>query len=367
MEIEPHSNVLKESLVADAAALRRQMALADPGGDALSQVAATYQQALQRQQAKKGYPRLYRCAWKLLVECLATEDWDTLDRVHSVLRVTFEDAWQPEAGAVLATISAWHLQAVLYCWAYLDDAPRLGQGSETDAALLATRGQRPEEDARQLLKSVATLKCFTNMTPDEAHQRIAVEAQAPLDRARPFLLRLSTTLAGTVAATFQSPSGRLTQDVRLSVRQAMLLVDSRDLYADLLIDRLAHGHARYYSVEQVMALVTAVLGNELFEQDRATALLLAATQGGRVLAYDTVVPKARQAFWHGVVTRQVAPRTLKERLGLTQSYTAGYVDVSAVQTKCYVCTVGEVRLEEPLNEQVYCSQPCYDRDFAQCY
>lgn len=331
----------------------------------------TYESVLRRMLQRRGYPRLYRCAWKLLIQCVQAGDWDTMRVIHNVFRVALADEdtqWLDNASGTAERVSVWHLKAVLYCWAYLVDARELGQDSAYDAALLEPGRRRADPEARQMLKSVASIHCFLNMTPEEAHQRIDVETQVQhgIGVVRPYLFRTSTTLPGTMALTFVSLGGAFALDMRVTVEVAMLISGSRDLYADLTIGNMSgQTQQRYYDVDQMAVLVQNLFGKAHYNGARVTSLLVATLKGGRVTAYQSVVDKLRQTFWNGVRTRQAEPLSTEERLGLTKSYTGGYASLFA--QCCFTCRSCMAQIEEPLNMQVYCSQECYDKDFDRCY
>lgn len=332
----------------------------------------TYESVLRRMLQRRGYPRLYRCAWKLLIQCVQAGDWDTMRVIHNVFRVALADEdtrWLDDATGTAERVSVWHLKAVLYCWAYLVDARELGQDSVYDAALLEPGRRRPEEEARQMLKSIASIHCFLNMTPEEAHQRLDVETQVQhgIGVVRPYLFRTSTTLPGTMALTFVSLATQTALDMRITVEAAMLISGSRDLYADLVIGSMSGGGTdpRYYDVEQMAVLVQPFFGKAHYNNARAVALIVATLKGGRITAYETVVAKLRQTFWNGVRSRQAEPQSTEERMGLTKSYTGGYASLFA--QCCFTCRSCMAHIEEPLNMQVYCSQDCYDKDFDRCY
>jgi len=328
----------------------------------------TYESILRRMLQRRGYPRLYRCAWKLLIQCVSAGDWTTMRVIYNVFRVALADeetGWLDQASGTAERISVWHLKAVLYCWAYLVDARELGQDSSYDAALLEPGRRRAEPEARQMLKSIASVHCFLNMTPEEAHQRIDVETQAQhgIGVARPYLFRTSTTLPGAMALSFVSLGANTALDMRVTVEAAMLISGSRDLYADLVIGSMSE--ARYYDVDQMVSLVQPLFGKAHYNGEKAVSLLVATLKGGRIAAYETVVAKLRQTFWNGVRTRQAEPQSTEERLGLSKSYTGCYASLFA--QCCFTCRSCMANIEEPLNMQVYCSQECYDKDFDRCY
>jgi hypothetical protein len=340
---------MEESLRTDAQLFSEQPV------ERVGDVVRVYESLLHRQTHRRGYPRLYRLAWKLLIVSLVNDDWATLTAVYDVFRVALQDeatAWLDGGRGTQERVSVWHLKAVVYCWACLVDSPALGPD---DAPLLAPERRRGEADVAQYLKTIATVQCFVNMTPDEAHERIDVERQA---HAAPFLLRLSTTMPGVLAVTFVTPLGGDVIDMRLSLAQAMSVAASRDLYADLVLMRLEQ-QQRQYDATQLAALVKPLLGKYGDSVVDRLRRIMAANSGA------SAVVVLRQAFWPDTTTRQAEPRSTEERLGLTRSYMSGYATLF-IHT-CAFCKKCQAEIEEPLCMQVYCSPRCYASDFDRCH
>jgi hypothetical protein len=362
-EQAPH---LLTSLLADA----RQFASPfDESGDAEPFIAATYQATGNRLAQRPGYPRLYRCAWKLLQQCVAQREWDTLQRVFDVMRVAQEETdWLDTCDV----ISPWHLKAVLFCWAYLCDARELGQGAEFDAALLERR--RSQEDAECMLRALHPLQCFLGQTPQEAHARLEA---ALCDFERPYLFRLSTTLPGFVTLTLLAPLSKRPLDMRVSPWEAQQLAAARDLYTRLCQRRMHGAHEQtVYGVQAIVELLLRPL-----EQPRYFDAARLACRLRDVAPPDRAdIPSARvcgllkRAFWNRVHSRQLVAQTAEERVGLTTSYAASYATLNPLQlrarlSRCATCSSGGLQehVREPLNGQVYCSEQCYATDFRLCY
>ena len=87
-----------------------------------------------------------------------------------------------------------------------------------------------------------------------------------------------------------------------------------------------------------------------------------------------VVALLRRTFWNRVSSRQLLTQTVDEHVGLTQSYVASYTSLDPLQLlarlgSCASCQSSGLKehVREPLNGQVYCSEPCYATDFSLCY
>lgn len=251
-------------------------------------VLAVYEAALWRLARRAAYPRLYRCAWKLLIQCVQAGDWATLAAVRAL------------PGHQL------HCRAVLYCWAHLRDARIGSQSCEHDAALLATR--RSGEEAAALL--VQARACWRNMTPREAHDQLGCAA---LQGGRPYLLRLSTTMPGSFTLSWCTPLRAQAQDTRLSAAQAALCAGD-DLYGALLAQRMTDPAAQY-SVRDLVALLQALEpGCDARDAaERLRAALPLPSGVSRALALLVL----RHVFWPRVETRLLEP---DDALGETASY-----------------------------------------------
>jgi hypothetical protein len=337
-----------------------------------------YERQATRLSAQPGYPRLYRCAWKLLAQSVAERDWATLQLIFDVQRVVNPEtvSWLDCIAGTRELISPWHLKAVLFCWAYLRDDRALGQSEQHDETLLAQR--RTQEEAEKWLALVAPLRCFLNMEPREAHQALD-GAREDNDYHRPYLFRLSTTLPGLVTVSLLAPLSRRPIDQRLSPQEAQDLVQSADLYAALLRNRLGarHDDVRHkYNVNALVDLMRTMEQARHFDQahfQQRLQTVMPAQQVEFSLSHSISILK--RAFWNRVSSHQLLARTVEECVGLTKSYCASYeaiaVSPNQQQASCFSCHRRPLRqsqtLREPLNGQLYCSEPCYAVDFEQCY
>jgi len=365
---------LTERLFEDARTLR-------PGdaarwSDPICGILAAYGAMLARAVRTPGYPRLYRMAWLLLVKSVGQGAWETLERVDEIYAAL---AHGIEYGDDCAhPLSLWHLKAVVYLWAYLRDE-REQPAAEDDAVLYPPDGGdawRTREEAAQLLRSALDARAFFNMSPRDAENRVLLwDAHQDARFARPYLLRLSTTLPSLATLTYVTPRTRRVAHRRLQAASAL------DLMGDLcvLYEQLAHeASAQCLPTGEYLdaRLAVQVLARLEPRQERRHAeweeLVRRAMGEDRVMHRSALVPLLARTFWPRLSSFQLAPEARAELLGLTPSYTESYLsllpacDDAPLPLHCAECTEPPTVRDE-LNNQIFCGAGCLAVDRERCY
>lgn len=346
-------------------------------------ITGIYTEQCQLLATRPGYPRLYRCAWKLLASAVRERDWETLHHIFCVQRQALEHShdWLDCTASTQEKVSLWHLKAVLYCWAYLRDARELGQGAQFDADLLARR--RPAEEAAQWLSLLRPLNCFVNMHPREAHDALEMERGGPEgDYHRAYLFRLSTTLPGLIAVSVLAPVSKRPIDMRLSPQEALQLVGCTDLYSALLKERLRNRQSvdvrQGYDAAALADLMRTLEQPKYYDSQvflERMKTLIPTAQWTREFEMEHAIALTRRAYWNRVSTIQLEAHTVEQRVGLSQSYVESYNRPSIVESfvghSCFNCRRNDLPeseiIYEPLNGQQYCGAPCYAEDFEKCH
>jgi len=321
---------------------------------------------------KKGYARLYRVAWKLLVSCVTKGDYETLDTIYTIYREMFvgeDQSWvdgEELFHNAAKNVSPWHLKAVVYCWAYLKDSVELGRGGATqDEALLTPERRRTKEDAMPLLRALARAGCFLNMNPEEAEAKLRYQLKHDISarHQRPYLMRPSTSVPGLVTLTLVTVLSKRMLHIRLSPEDLPGYTDSEDLYASIAMRTAERGKREgWYTPIMLMDIMKSqepVLTGE--QRNRWLQVLMGHTEG---VQYGAIALILRRTFWEKVSTYQMAPVTREEKVGLTLSYAHSYETLE--HSQCFSCEKPP-SIQEPLDSRIYCSSGCYEKDFVKFY
>ena len=339
------SELLTPTLIRDAERVRRYARTARSTVESLAQASEVYRSLLRESERKNGYPRLYRDAWELLCNCLERTDWQTLAEVERIFDRIDTVGNKSDVNLTLdrtdLNFSVWHLKWVLYAWSH-----QPGQ-------------------SENLLALVDFTRAFVNMTPREADLRLVA---ARMDTARttrstrPYLFRLSTTVAGTIALTYQAPISGKVQHVRLAPGALLAaLIETGDLYSVLVESQLPEGKAVLDGAD--LALVMAQLDYAIDRRAVADQL-----RDVRAIGRAEVYPLLRERFFAQQTALQLAPSSTAEKIGVTESYLSAYVSLSLSSlTTCFQCRSPTLALLAPLDNRLYCKQECYDTDWVNCY
>jgi hypothetical protein len=349
MEIEEREEVtlLLDSLQEDVSRIKSGEVT-----EGIEWIARVYGDVLAYVSASAGYPRLFRLAWLLLHTSVAARDWTTLRQINAV----FSTAGIQLQDLSTTTISLWHLKAILFCWAYIADSRQLGV--EFDVRLMGVR--RTNTQAEDLLRRATENGCFLNMSPTEAESRLLVSFDGAFLR-RPYIFRLSTTLPGVMTCSFVTPQSRLIVHRRFKPGSIPDLRDSGlyDYIAYDCINEHLAGQERLDSGTLLRVLISSMESGEVTRRlAQLQSLLNEAMQ--RDVDRSDAVKILRTAFWHKLQLTQLVPEDSRELAGLSLSYIASYSERMRLSA-CFVCK-REATLIEPLNNALYCSEPCMWQD-----
>ena len=286
---EETQEALLELLMADARTLI-------PGALGMDQTPEEYVAVRYEAMAQRAHhgPLLYSVAWLWLAEHVRARNYTTLRQLYALFTRLQSDELR---NVFLVTggrrLSLWHLKACLYVW--LNGAP---------AGIDATLG------------ALVEMRCFMNMTPREADQRLQINqtlAQAP------FLYRLSTTKAGQLTLSYSALQTGTVLHMRLELQDAQRLYAQDDLYAALVRETiLRSGDASTQGVTDVVKQLS------LLGYRNANELVVVQRLGEPPYASARLPALLRAAFYPGKWTVQVRAQSTAELIGLTPSYAQGY-------------------------------------------
>jgi hypothetical protein len=334
----------------------------------IARVYETMGESLKRQ---AGYPRLYREAWITLSLLVANKSWATLLEIDQVFDAALPDTPHTVIEGVLRDhghqFSAWHLKTVLYEW------------SRGGSTILNETKKREDK-----LSMIAASNAFVNMTPQEAQVRLAQTHLNNLS-SLPYLFRVSTTEPGMISLSYLTPVSNRALHRRYSgggnALASLLMLSGDieknpvDIYRLMVAEML--DDSDQYGVDSLVLLMRKL---DPSLADHAVRSRLSRVQlSSSLLPSTQVYPLLRRLFFPHITTKLVAPQNIEERVGLTQSYTDSYVSLStsslhslyamtrSLDLPCHNCLEKEAAIKEPVNNNLYCDQRCYDDDFVLCY
>jgi hypothetical protein len=276
-----------------------------------------------------GYSPLYGVAWNLLAISVEEQDWVTLENIYLIYRETFvgEDLSWMEGEEFFhnrpPNISPWHLKAMLYCWAYLRD--------ETSLSL---EGRRSKEEAQPLLQTLVRAGCFLNMSPAEAESKLKYQMKHDISAKyqRPYLMRASSSVPGLVTLSLVTVLSGKILHIRVTPEDIPLYVEASDLYSSLARLRAERlWREEWYTAVGLMEIMAGqetrmsmVEGNRWQGRLEAKMREMGHPQG---VHYSAIALLLRRVFWEKLCTYHMASLSREDRVGLTQSYIAGYEGV----------------------------------------